>query len=241
VQPGATGVRVGDAERADFRDRGFLVVEALTTPDELVALRPAYDRLFEAGAVEARDRIELSGRDLPQVLSPEHYAPELQDSVAWRRAEQLARDLLGPDTVATGMHAIRKPGGSGAETPWHQDEAYWDPARDHDALSIWVPLQDVSEDNGCMQFQPGDHRREVLEHRRVDADSVGLVLTDLSAVTDPVACPLRLGGATVHAGRTLHYTGPNRSPEPRRALIMSFCRPSQPRERPRSFPWQTTT
>ena len=99
-----------------------------------------------------------SGTDLPQVLDAERYAPELGETDAFRNASDLARRLLGPDTVPTGMHAIRKSGRTGAETPWHQDEAYWDPARDHFALSVWIPLQQVTEDNGCMQFQPGSNR-----------------------------------------------------------------------------------
>ena len=136
------------------------------------------------------------------------------------------------------MHAIRKPGRTGVETPWHQDEAYWDPARDHFAISVWIPLQPVTEDNGCMQFQPGSNRLPVLEHRRVDPATEGLVLVDDSPVTDPVVCPLSLGGATVHGSRTVHYTGPNRSEDPRRALIMSFASPSRARTEQRSFPWQ---
>jgi hypothetical protein len=66
------------------------------------------------------------------------------------------------------------------------------------------------------------------------------VLVDESPVTDPVVCPLQLGGATVHGNRTVHYTCPNRSDEPRRALIMSFASPSRARVEPRSFPWQRT-
>ncbi len=214
------------------------MVDPLTSPDELAALRPAYDRLFEKDAVAAQHRIELSGTDLPQVLDVERYAPELGETAAFQRASDVARQLLGPDAVGTGMHAIRKPGRTGAETPWHQDEAYWDPARDHFAISVWIPLQPVTEANGCMQFQPRSNRLPVLDHRLVDPATEGLVLVDDSAVTDPVVCPLPLGGATVHGNRTVHYTGPNRSEEPRRALIMSFASPSRARVEPRSFPWQ---
>jgi ectoine hydroxylase-related dioxygenase (phytanoyl-CoA dioxygenase family) len=221
-----------------FHEEGFLVVDPLTTPEELVALRPAYDRLVEEGAVAANHRIELSGTDLPQVLDAERYAPELGETAAFRNASDVARQLLGPDTVPTGMHAIRKPGGTGVATPWHQDEAYWDPDRDHFAISVWIPLQPVTEDNGCMQFQPGSNRLPVLDHRRIDPTTEGLVLVDESQVTDPVVCPLPLGGATVHGNRTVHYTGPNRSDEPRRALIMSFVSPSRARVEPRNFPWQ---
>ena len=86
-----------------------------------------------------------------------------------------------------------------------------------------MPLQPATIENGCMQFVPGSHHDGVHEHRLINPDSHGLVLSDLGAVVDPVPCPLPPGGATVHSSRTLHYAGPNTTDEPRRALIMAFA------------------
>lgn len=235
---------VSEAQCEEFHRDGFLALEFLTSAEEVASLHDVYDRLFEPGSeVAGRDQLELAGRRdgaslLPQVLNPDAYAPELRETEAYRNAALVARSLLGPEVVPTGMHAIRKPAHHGAETPWHQDEAYWDPARRHRAISIWMPLQEATEDNGCMEFQPGSHLLPVLPHRLIDPDSQGLVLTDTGAVSGAVACPLPPGGATVHAERTLHYAGPNTTSEPRRALIMSFACPSEPLDEPRLFPWQ---
>ncbi|MCM2577155.1 phytanoyl-CoA dioxygenase family protein [Streptomyces meridianus] len=235
---------VNDVQREAYLRDGFLVLESLTSAAEAASLQDVYDRLFEPGSgIAERDHLELAGDPdgaplLPQILSPDSYATELRETEAYRNAALVARSLLGPEAVPTGMHAIRKPAHHGVETPWHQDEAYWDPARRHRALSIWMPLQEATEDNGCMEFQPGSHRLPVLEHRLIHPDAHGLVLADTGAVTGPVVCPLQPGGATVHDARTLHYAGPNATSEPRRALIMSFACPSEPLDEPRSFPWQ---
>ena len=165
-------------------------------------------------------------------------APELRRTVAYRNAFELARRLLGDEVKPAGMHAIRKPPRDGAETPWHQDEAYWSPAVEHRALSIWMPLQPATLDNGCMQFVPGSHVLEVQPHRLINPDSHGLVAVDPTAGDAGVACPLPPGGATVHTSRTMHYAGPNRTDEPRRALIMSFACEAVPLDVPREFPWQ---
>jgi ectoine hydroxylase-related dioxygenase (phytanoyl-CoA dioxygenase family) len=61
---------------------------------------------------------------------------------------------------------------------------------------------------------------------------------DPSLLGEAVACPLAPGGATVHAARTLHHTGPNTTDEPRRALILAFRAPPTLRGDDRSFPWQ---
>lgn len=233
------------AEQVEAYHRdGYLRLETITTLDEVTALQEVYDRLFEPTTeISDKDRLELAGdRDappaLPQIVNPDHYAPELRETQAYVNAQHIAHQLLGDDVNDGGMHAIRKPPRDGAATPWHQDEAYWDPALAHTAISIWVPLQPATLDNGCMQFVPGSHDLEVAPHRLINPDSHGLVVESEDRVDNPVACPLPPGGATIHSSRTLHYAGPNTSDEPRRALIMAFAAPATPLDEPRSFPWQ---
>jgi hypothetical protein len=242
--PEGAEVSLTPAQVIRFGEQGFLSLDQLTSSAEIDRLRSVYDALFEPGAaIGETDRLELAGSPgeapvLPQIVNPDHYAPELLETLAYHNAQVIARQILGDAMSPVGMHAIRKPPRDGGATPWHQDEAYWDPALDHRAISIWMPLQPVTVENGCMQFVSGTHTSDVEAHRLINPESHGLVLADLSSVQDPVACPLPSGGATIHAGRTLHYAGPNTTDEPRRALIMAFAAPTTPRDRPRSFPWQ---
>jgi hypothetical protein len=237
-------VTLTDDQVAAFHRDGFMSIDCLTTADEVIELQATYDRLFESDAdIADRDRLELAGAAdapsaLPQIVNPDHYAPELRDTVAYRNARRVAEQLLGPDVEPAGMHAIRKPPRDGAETPWHQDEAYWDPSVEHRAISIWVPLQEATLENGCMQFVGGAHVLEVQPHRLINPDSHGLVVVDPHSVGEAVACPLPAGGATVHTSRTMHYAGPNTTDGPRRALIMAFATKPVPLKTPRSMPWQ---
>lgn len=228
---------------AAFARDGFIRVERLVDADEIASWREGYDELFARSEGFAdHDRIDLAPAGeravLPQIVNPERYLPRLVEGGAYRDALAVARQLLGDDAVPMGNHAINKPGGDGAPTPWHQDEAYWDRRFDHDAISIWIPLQDVAEANGCMVFVPGSHRGDVLPHRLIHPDSHGLQLVDGDEPAGAVACPLPAGGATVHAGRTLHCAGPNRTAEPRRAVVFAFARPTTPRAEPHHYPWQ---
>jgi hypothetical protein len=227
-----------------FHERGFLRLAAITSQEEVTRLQSVYDGLFEPGALVAeRDRLELAGSAdappaLPQIVNPERYAPQLLETIAYRNATRVAAQLLGDDVKPAGMHAIRKPAKDGAATPWHQDEAYWDPAYEHRGISIWIPLQPATLENGCMQFVPGSHHLGVQPHKLINPDSHGLELASLELVEEAVACPLPPGGATIHFSRTLHYAGPNTSTEPRRALIMGFSAPPTLLPEPRQMPWQ---
>ena len=234
-------------EQIDFYHReGYLALEAITTQEEVAWLRAIYDRLFaERAGREFGDQFDLGGTDeedkpavLPQILGPSKYAPELKEGLYRVNAFAIARQLLGPEVQYQGEHAIFKPARYGAETPWHQDEAYWNPAMDYNAFSLWMPLQEATLENGCMQFVPRSHTWDVLPHHCIANDPrIHGLEVDAADTSTAVACPLPPGGATLHHNRTLHYTGPNRSDIPRRAYILGFGLPATPAKEPRDYYW----
>ena len=225
---------------------GYLALDAIATQEEVAWIREIYDRLFvmRAGREEG-NQFDLAGPDdeeqaatLPQILSPSRYAPELKEGLYRVNALHVAQQLLGPNATYQGEHAIFKPARYGAETPWHQDEAYWNPAMNYNALSLWIPLQPATLENGCMQFVPRSHRWEILPHHTIGNDPrVHGLEVDAADTESAVACPLPPGGATLHHNRTLHYTGPNRSDIPRRAYILAFGTPPAPSPAGRIYYW----
>lgn len=229
-----------------YKENGYLALERLVSAQELEVMRAAYDRIFSENAGrETGDQFDLGGTDeegkepvLPQILGPSKYAPELAEGEYRNSCDKIIKQLLGESATVGGDHAILKPARHGAETPWHQDEAYWDPSLDYSSLSIWIPLQDATVENGCLQFVPGSQRLEVLDHQSVGGDVRIHALEVLGAdVREAVACPIPAGGCTIHGSRTLHYAGPNGSDNPRRALIVGGGAPATERTDGRRFPW----
>lgn len=231
-----------------FLENGFLSIPRITTDQEVEWLRGIYDRLFgeRTGEEEGRyfdlggPRAHAGREVLPQVLGPERSFPELRETLYFHTARRLAARLLGlpEEQVNGGGHMILKPPRYGRETPWHQDEAYWNPETIPHSLSVWLPLDPASVESGCMQFIPGSHRDEVRPHRHIDNDPLvhGLV-TDHVEPLQAVACPIPAGGATFHHCRTLHYAGPNTTDRPRRAYILVMSGLPTRREQPASRPW----
>lgn len=227
---------------AFFADNGFLVVERLTTDEELEWLTEVFEivmaeggRVFEPG----RARGDVGPSRLDQSIAPEIEFPELLATTYRRNGLHFAAALLDvseADLVTWG-HMIRKPARRSRAAPWHQDEAYWQPELDYHAVGAWLPLHDVTVERGAMQFIPGSHKGPLLPHDHV-GDPIGnlLVAPDADA-TAAVACPLPAGGATFHHHRTLHYTAPNTTDRPRLAYPMEFQLPPRRRAEPRSTPW----
>jgi hypothetical protein len=244
-----------------FRTNGFLSVPQITTAAELQLLRSEYDMLFETQAGRDVGRLfDLGGTDgddegppvLPQLLDPQVYAPALRNTLYEANALACAKQLIGPAAEYMLSHAICKPPRVGAATPWHQDEAYAPPEVDYGrgggfgVVNSWMPLQDATIESGCMQFVPWvDGRQpEVLNHHHINHDPRihGLELDDLAPTKMAVGCPMPAGGATFHVMRTMHYSGPNITAEPRRAFILKFAVPgaAAPTDNPPARPWQTT-
>lgn len=211
-------------------------------------MRRAYDRIFEedAGRNEG-NAFDLAGANkegqaatLPQILNPEKYAPELKNTLYRANAAVIVKQLLGDETrVGEGGHAIRKPPSIGAATPLHQDEAYWDEALEYNSLSIWLPLQEATLENGCMHFVPKSHHKGVVPHRSIGEGAAGLVVDEkVTDIGELVPCPIPAGGATIHHSRTFHYAGPNTTEQVRRAYIIGASTAARTRDKARDFYWQ---
>ena len=248
MKPSSTyQVDLTEEQIASYRDNGFLSIERITTDEEVAWIKEIYDRLFDQRVGEDKGLFyDLaaprghSGRDLlPQVLGPDFTFPELRESQYYKNALKLGAALLAVDEKFTaGGHMIFKPARYGAETPWHQDEAYWNPDVYLNSLSVWMALDAATVESGCMQFIPGSHKGEVRWHRHIDDNPLihGLMTDDVDP-SQAVACPLAPGGATFHHSRTLHHTAPNTTDNPRRAYILVCSGPTRKRDKPAPRPW----
>jgi len=192
-----------------FHLHGFLsIAEPIAEAEELRWLRETYDRVFASRAGrEEGNQFDLAGSDeegkdaaLPQILDPAKYAPELNQGKFLIAANDIVKQLLGDEASVGIAHAIFKPAGTGAETPWHQDEAYWDPAQQYTTVSVWMPLQEATKDNGCLWFLPGSNHWPVMAHQSIGGDVRvhGLEMVDPPKRGDAVCCPLPPGGVTIH-------------------------------------------
>jgi ectoine hydroxylase-related dioxygenase (phytanoyl-CoA dioxygenase family) len=245
-------VRLTDEQLARYREHGFTHVERLTTDAEVAWLR---DRMAEVFAPENENQFggyfdasrplgTVQGEDLVlgQSIRPELKVPELLQTIAHRNAVRIGAQLLEVEAerLETWTHMITKPPRHGHETPWHQDEAFWEEHLRYRACAAWVALDDVDVANGCMQFMPGSHLDGIRHHRHLYDDPMvsALVIDDVDTGA-AVPVPLAAGGATFHSQRTMHHTGPNATDRPRRAYAIEVQLPPEVRDVPLRKPWKT--
>jgi ectoine hydroxylase-related dioxygenase (phytanoyl-CoA dioxygenase family) len=222
---------VGSLGVSTFWDQGFLVVgDPLLTPGEVSEVRRLLDPLFQRfDSIPngwARDLGEVGFHDGPQQVPEIAFAlrlePALAATAAYSRCRELAAVLLGARASCYFDHAVYKPAHNGTTTAWHQDAAADPHGLGNRAIHVWLALDDVSAEMGCMEFIPGSHRHGIVSHRPRTPAAHALVAEAFSP-DGAQACPIPAGAMTVHGPRTLHCTGPNRTDRPRRSWTLQFA------------------
>ena len=106
-------------------------------------------------------------------------------------------------------------------TPWHQDAGVATEEVDNtNMLTVWFPLMDASEENGCLQVVPGSHEGKVLTHcpgfnpktgkinRSLNAGGLQIPTT-LFDESHAMAVPMKKGDALFLTKKTVHSALPN--------------------------------
>ena len=87
-------------------------------------------------------------------------------------------------------------------------------ADETDMITVWFPLMDTDEENGCLQVVPGSHRGEDMLTHCPGGKSVqgNLVIPESEfEVGEAVAIPLKKGDALFFSKYTVHSSFPNNS------------------------------
>jgi len=230
-----------------FREDGFLSFDTGLSERDIAALRETLAKLhnenigFEEGALFDAMGVDDGSTParFPQILHPRSFAPELIGNGFYQLARGIAEQILGGDVRFKADISLMKPARIGDATPWHQDEAFQDPAFDYEEISFWLALQPVDKSNSCMAYVPGSHKGPVLPHGFPGGDPRihALECIDGFDPRDAVFCQIPAGGCVIHVGRTVHGAGPNTTDRERMAYVLIFDRVPVPAKVQRHFPW----
>lgn len=222
-----------EADVAFYRENGYWLAPRILSDEELEQLREHHARVV-AGCYETSrspwSHDPAPGQPIDRIVKIDnsHWADATMAKLA-------LHPLIGAMACRlTGARAIRlwhdqlllKPpdSGSAGNVGWHQDYHYWQCTNPPELLTAWVALDDVTEENGCMQVVPGSHRWGLLpegDFFTKDLDSLKQRIEKVAGRSFHTAsCVLPAGALSFHHCLTIHGSGPNRSRRPRRSLVV---------------------
>ena len=166
-------------------------------------------------------------RDAAEMISTH----QLGERWVWNLAtEKKVLDMLerqiGPNIALWSSHLVCKSPYTGMAIPWHQDAPYWN-VSGRLAAGLWIPFDDVDEENGAMSVLPRWHLKGVLK-RKVEDDQLlfneeidpDVLPDDLEKIK--VQYNLQAGQLAIHDTMIPHNSVPNRSNRWRRVLVLRY-------------------
>jgi len=211
--------------KATFEQDGFVAVPRFCDEVELQALEAALARFIaervQVLPVEHVFYEDKSDASTLKQIQRMHEHNGLLGTFFEDKPKRLAQELLGEAVIGKNLQYFNKPPTLGQATPPHQDGFYFmlEPCR---ALTMWMALDDVDEENGCVRYVRGSHTRGMRPHGRTETLGFSQGITDFGQALDArdeVACPARPGDLLAHHALTIHRADANASAtRTRRAL-----------------------
>lgn len=192
-----------------FERNGYVFVEQLLDNNSLSELRT----LFEKYKARFEGPFHTS-----HFSSDIDYKREVHNTIS-KIVFEKAAPLLNNFVPLFGNFMIKNPDANVA-MDLHADWTYVDET-EHTSVAIWIPLIDVSKENGCFGLVEGSHkvtnliRGPLIRQSTRDRDHIwekkyGKLL------------PMKAGGAIIYSHRLLHYSHPNKTDKVRPALNLSL-------------------
>ena len=200
------------ADLADIEHRyqqdGFVVLRGYLRDPKLAELRQRADALATALLAKRGN----GGKDAPFA----NVLKNLNRAHPWFASElgggdhlPLMRTLLGSELTPASAAWFNRPPGSAERIEPHVD-GVGRPRIGPVGATIWIALDATNVGNGCLHYARGSHKV---------AYPSGLPIPGFDTATaDAVAIEAAAGDAVIHSALTVHWSGPNPSENPRRAV-----------------------
>jgi len=216
---------ISEAQRRQYRDEGYFILENAISSDHLQILRDSCDHLIECMHREmdrrGTDHIHISHRNKRYHIAKQYQqAPRLSEYVFSDLMAEVCRATIGDTAYLFYDQYVAKAAEQGIKFSWHQDSGYLGfPHRPY--VTVWAAVDDMTEENGTAYVLPISKSgiRTLVEHVRDEetGDKVGY-FGDEPGI--PAIVPA--GSLVVFSSLTFHRSGANRTDKMRRAYVTQY-------------------
>ncbi|MEM7031852.1 MAG: phytanoyl-CoA dioxygenase family protein [Chloroflexota bacterium] len=171
-------------------------------------------------ALHARNELLLRSWNTP-VLGPELHALIHHSGIA-----DALEPHLGPNISFNSDYHLRPklPDSERTAFPLHQDSQYYGKLSQHaHIITVWIPLVDVDEVNGCLYVIPGSHKWELIDSARDENQNMRSFI-DVEARGTPVPFPMKVGDIMIFSNMTFHGSKVNLTDRVRWSVDIRYCR-----------------
>ncbi|WP_054023160.1 phytanoyl-CoA dioxygenase family protein [Bacillus sp. FJAT-28004] len=236
------------SEQIDFyNEQGYIVLPNLLTEQDLEPAKEAMnnkvsmiaDELLQAGLISDKLEHRPFKYRLAELFADLTSEEFLNYGRSWRdrlpgyfhlmsnpKILNAVESLIGGELFSNPVYNTRPkiPKVAAGAVPWHQDKSYWPDANSNPVITVWIPLVDANEVNGCLHIKPKTHRTKLLEWHNESQTGTGYTALHESQLgkTKTVVLPVSCGSAILFNDRCLHMSTPNESDEVRWSVDLRY-------------------
>ncbi len=203
--------------KSEFEKEGFVVVREFLKGAHLQSLKDNLDRYVrDVVPYVAESDAFYEDRQRPETLKQLHrieqdaFFKDYLQHPLWR---ETAEALLGEKTqTPSGAEWFNKPPNTNHATPPHQDNYYFC-LKPSQVLTMWLALDTVDEENGCLRYVKGSHLRGIRHHSRTKTLGFSQGISDFGEMDLIGEVPIyaQPGDVLIHHGNTIHRANANKS------------------------------
>jgi ectoine hydroxylase-related dioxygenase (phytanoyl-CoA dioxygenase family) len=207
-------------ELEHYDENGYVIVSDFFSLEELKAMDEEIENLEKSDDRVAPKHRDYSGNIYQLALLSERTRNFAEDE----RILTLIEDIVKPGISIYSSKLVAKLPHTNTVCHWHQDDAYYvSIAESKTRMSIWVPLLDATEENGCLWIVSGSHKQGLLPHENKNYGTCRKSLheeqIDLSKATPVI---IKAGSILLFSAMLWHSSKGNQTDTIRRAFIVSY-------------------
>ena len=207
-----------------YHKDGFVVPKYKFSGEKLQTLRRAASDL-----ISHYPHIPTEGLVSPHIFYMGSNRPDIHDAFLeickMPELLDIVEQLIGPDIIIWGSRIFSKGPKTGRSTPWHQDGEYW-PIRPLATATLWIAIDDCTEENGCLKILSGSHKDKILlPHESIAGSGAALdkeIHHDNLDEGNIISVPLEAGEMVIFDVFTAHGASPNFSDHRRAGFAIRY-------------------
>ena len=242
-----------DEQKAFFHREGYLVLDKLFDDADLQQaiddMTAEIDRLAAeavANGTLSRDyaeydferrlaKINEEDRSIASALwDGKLHSPGIFQIIRNPKLLDVAESLCGEELIASSVYRLRPkvPTHAKSAVPWHQDSGYFEPYCDQNlVLTVWTPLVDATDANGCLYVIPRSHTEGIIRHYFRQKSYLMIRDEDLP-VGEQVCCEVPKGGVLLLTNKTVHGSFDNNTDRVRWSMDLRYQNAALPTNAP---------
>lgn len=204
---------LSDKQVKEYHENGFAIMDYRLSDEDLKDIKEAHKNLID----KYPEYVDYCPKILAYDLNFLKYARD-------KNILECVSQVIGPDIALWNSSLFAKPAINGKATPWHQDGQYW-PIRPIATTTVWLAIDEATEENGCLEFIPGSHKeKKTLSHQTNNDPKYNLnqeIGEEINSANVFKLC-LEPGQMSLHDVFLVHGSKENKSDKSRRGMTMRF-------------------